>query len=214
MTAKIEYQTTAAFDIDAQNTFTPVCPGELPVPDGHLIVPELNAQATFARIRIASKDAHSPNAQWVATEDKPIGTPIQAPNMDLHWPVHAVPGTLGFELIAGLPKESEYRYIALKGVEPDKHPYGACYQDLANTESTGVIEVLRSEGIETVICGGLATDYCVKTSVLQLLSAGFRVVVNLGACRGIAPDTVNAAIKEMKTAGAEIVECATELEAL
>ena len=38
----------ASFDIDAQNTFTPVCPDELPVAEGDTIAPELNAQAQFA----------------------------------------------------------------------------------------------------------------------------------------------------------------------
>jgi len=212
MKVAVNRQLTAAFDIDAQNTFTPLCPNELPVPEGHLIVDELNLQAAFARIRLASKDAHSPAAEWVATPEYPTGTPIDAPNMDLRWPVHAVPGTKGFELIEGLPCESAYRYIALKGVEPNKHPYGACYQDLADTESTGVIEVLRAEGIDTVICGGLATDYCVKTTVLQLRKAGFNVIVNLSACRGISDGTVAAAIKEMERAGAQIIRSATQLQ--
>ena len=43
----------AAFDIDAQNTFTPVCPDELPVAEGDQIVEELNAQAALASLRIA-----------------------------------------------------------------------------------------------------------------------------------------------------------------
>ena len=47
----------ASFDIDAQNTFTPVCPDELAVAEGDLIADELNAQAKFASLRIASRDA-------------------------------------------------------------------------------------------------------------------------------------------------------------
>ena len=43
----------ASFDIDAQNTFTPVCPNELPVAEGDTIAPELNAQAQFASLRCA-----------------------------------------------------------------------------------------------------------------------------------------------------------------
>ena len=42
----------AAFDIDPQNTFTPVCPNELPVPGGTEIVDELNRQALLAGYRI------------------------------------------------------------------------------------------------------------------------------------------------------------------
>ncbi len=58
-------------------------------------------------------------------------------------------------------------------------PYGACYHDLKNTLSTGVIEYLKCHNIiTTVICGGLATDYCVKNTVLQLRQVGFEVILN------------------------------------
>ena len=45
----------ASFDIDVQNTFTPICPNELPVVEGDLIADELNAQAKFASLRVASR---------------------------------------------------------------------------------------------------------------------------------------------------------------
>lgn len=132
--------------------------------------------------------------------------------MDIRWATHAVPGTKGFELIAGLPNPSSYDFFVWKGVELDMHPYGACYHDLGDRMSTGVIEYLKVRGISTVIVGGLATDYCVKTTVMQLLRAGFKVVVNLAACRGIAADTVAAAINEMRGAGAQFVETAQQLQ--
>ena len=207
----INYKTTASFDVDAQNCFTPICPDELPVEGGDEIVGELNSQAELCRIRVGSKDAHSPDAEWVATNEKPQFSPVEGENMDIRWNLHGVPGTLGFELITGLPKPSEYKYFVWKGVEPDMHPYGACYHDLNNKMSTGVIEALRCEGITSVIVGGLATDYCVKTTVLQLLSAGFKVIVNLAACRGITPESTENAITEMKQTGAEIVNSTEEL---
>ena len=203
----------ASIDIDAQNTFTPVCPDELPVPEGNLIADELNKQARRASLRIGSKDAHSPEAVWVATEDKPQFSVVEGePNVDIRWVKHAVPGTKGFELIKGLPDVTEYDFFVWKGVEPNMHPYGSCYHDFAEKMSTGLIEFLNSKRIKTVIAGGLATDYCVKTTVLQLLNAGFDVIVNLGACRGIADDTVNQAIKEMKKAGARFVTTAQHID--
>lgn len=203
----------ASFDVDAQNTFTPICPNELPVPEGDMIADELNKQARRASIRIGSKDAHSPKAVWIATEEKPQFSVIEnEPNMDIRWVEHAVPGTKGFELIAGLPKVTEYDYFIWKGVEPDMHPYGNCYHDFAEKLSTGVIEYLNINGITIVIVGGLATDYCVKTTVLQLLNAGFTVIVNLGACRGIAPETTEQAIDEMRQAGADFVDSAQDIE--
>ncbi|MBF0188693.1 MAG: nicotinamidase [Magnetococcales bacterium] len=204
-------QRTASFDVDAQNTFTPVCPEELPVPGGTEIVAELNAQAAYASLRVGSKDAHSPKAIWVADEEHPQFSPVAGENVDIRWNRHAEPGTVGFQLIDGLPPITDYDHFVWKGVEPEMHPYGACYHDFAEKMSTGVIEFLTSRTITTVVVGGLATDYCVKTTVLQLRRAGFDVVVNLGACRGIAPETVDTAIDEMRQAGVRFVDTAAEL---
>ena len=209
---KIDKQTTASFDIDAQNGFTPVCPEELPVAGGIEIVPALNAQSTFARLRVFSKDAHPPTAIWAANEDQQQFSPVAGANVDIRWNMHCVPGTKGFALIDGLPAVTEYDYMVFKGVEPDMHPYGACYHDLGDRVSTGVIEYLKQESIKTVICGGLATDYCVKLTVLQLLKAGFNVIVNLEACRGITPEGCEAAIAEMREQGAQVIQTTRELE--
>ena len=120
-------------------------------------------------------------------------------------------GTPGFEFIDGLDPEA-YAFQSLKGIEPDKHPYGACYHDLGNKYSTGAIEFLRQHGITTVICGGLATDYCVLNTVLQLKDAGFTVILNEAACRGIAPETTEAALEKMKAAGVILVKNAAALK--
>lgn len=79
--------------------------------------------------------------------------------------------------------------------------------------STGLIEWLRCQNTDTVIIGGLATDYCVKTTVLQLLKGGnWQVIVNEAACRGIAPDTIETAWQEMSSAGAVILKNAEEIK--
>ena len=49
--------------------------------------------------------------------------------------------------------------------------------------------------------------------MLQLKAAGFDVILNKAACRGIAPETITAAMDEMAAAGVKFVECAAELEA-
>lgn len=201
----------ASFDVDAQCCFTPICPSELPVAGGDEIAAELNAQAAFARVRLGSKDAHSPHALWVATDDAPQFSPVKGRDVDVRWNLHAVPGTKGFELLPGLPHPADYDFFVWKGVEPDMHPYGACFHDLAGRRSTGVIEYLKVQDIEQVIVGGLATDYCVKNTVLQLRDAGFAVVLNLAACRGIAPDTVAGALQEMQQRGVVFAESAQHL---
>ncbi|RLV61767.1 isochorismatase family protein [Parashewanella curva] len=201
----------ASLDVDAQNCFTPLCPDELPVPDGHLIVDELNLQASFADVRVGSKDAHPKNALWETTDEKPILTPVSAKNVDLHWPRHAIVGTFGSELIKGLPKPEEYDYFVWKGIERDLHPYGCCYHDLTESLSTGIIEYLSAKGIKTILVGGLALEHCVMTSALQLSRAGFDVVVNLKATKGLDSLAIEQAIKQMKTKNIKFIDGCDQL---
>ena len=202
-----EREKIASFDVDAQRTFTPLCPDELPVPGGDEIADALNHQAELAGWRIGSKDAHSPNAAWVTDQAEKIGQPgVGAKHAEEHWPVHAVPGTVGFKLLPGLPHPAEYDFFVWKGVEPDMHPYGACFHDLDEQRSTGVIEWLHSKGITHMLVGGLATDYCIKQTALQLANASFEVILNLSACRGIAPETTETALATMREAGVHIIE--------
>jgi len=202
----------ASFDVDAQKGFTPLCPDELPVPGGDDIVPELNMQARFARFRVGSKDAHSRNALWAATKENPQFSKIIGDDMDVRWNMHCEIGTKGFELLDGLPDEKDYDYFVWKGIEPDMHPYGACYHDIARTLSTGVIEFLWQKRVRVVIVEGLATDYCVKHTVNQLLAAGFTVVVNLGACRAVHSDDFIYVVKGLRAAGAIMIDSARDLE--
>ncbi|MEI6378811.1 MAG: isochorismatase family protein [Candidatus Falkowbacteria bacterium] len=202
----------ASMHVDAENGFAPLCPLELPVPDGQNIVHELIAQNNFARYLVGSKEGHSDHPQWAATESEPAFTPMTGyPNMNRRWNVHCAIGTYGGQLLDGLPPISGYDFMVWKGIEDDMHPYGACYHDLAKKLSTGLIEWLTCQRISTVIVGGLATDYCVLETVLELLEAGFEVVVNLGACRGVATDTTDTAIKKMIKHGAIIIQSSQEL---
>ena len=65
-----------------------------------------------------------------------------------------------------------------------------------------------------VIVGGLALDYCVKTTALQLLKAGLQVVLHLPACRSISEDGGVQAVNELLKAGAGISSTREELAVL
>jgi nicotinamidase/pyrazinamidase len=204
----------ASIDVDAQRTFTPLCPNELPVPEGDRIVAELNAQAEFASLRIGSKDAHPDNAVWRTDDPSRIGAALAGePNAPEQWVAHALVGSEGFELLPGLPPVSDYGMFVYKGAERDLHPYGACYHDVAETVSTGLIETLKARGITTALVGGLATDYCVKATVLQLRRAGIDVVLNRAATRGIAPESVEEALALMREAGTRFANNTASLRA-
>ena len=202
----------ASFDVDAQKGFTPLCPNELPVPDGDAIVPALNQLAARASLRIGSKDAHSPKAPWVVDKHADMLQFLPMANADLTWVSHCVPGTPGFELLEGLPAPLDYDYFVWKGVEPDLHPYGACYHDLAEKRSTGAIEFLRQNDVDLILVGGLALDYCVKTTALQLRSAGFEVIVFLPACRAIASETAESACIAMREQGITLAASLEQLD--
>ncbi|HOK01561.1 MAG TPA: nicotinamidase [Spirochaetota bacterium] len=208
----IKYSKTASFDVDAQKGFTPLCPDELPVPDGDKIASALNRQAAFAKFRVGSKDWHCKQALWLADDKNPQFSPIKGRNVDIRWNCHCIGGTKGAELLDGLPHPADYDFFVWKGMEPDMHPYGACFHDLDGRLSTGVIEFLHGNGVDTVIVGGLATDYCVKTTAMQLKRAGFNVVVNLEACRGISIDTIDAAISDMTKEGIVVLKNLNDLK--
>ena len=202
-----------SIDVDAQKTFTPLCPAELPVAGGDTIAAELNAQAALADLRVMTKDAHSQKAAWIVDNSVDMLKPTGLKNADLTWVAHAMIGSEGYGLLDGLPDLDGYDYCVWKGVDPALHPYGACYHDIEERLSTGLIEWLAAKQARFVLVGGLATDYCVKHTVLQLCRGGnWQVIVNRAACRGIAPETVAKAWQEMEAAGALPLSNATEIE--
>ncbi len=58
----------------------------------------------------------------------------------------------------------------------------------------------------TVIVGGLALEFCVAKTVTQLCDAGFRVVLNLAASRGLFQEASGSAIQSMVAAGATMAD--------
>jgi nicotinamidase/pyrazinamidase len=72
-------------------------------------------------------------------------------------------------------------------------------------QGTELAQQLRERGIENVYVGGLATDYCVKSTVLDALHAGFDTYYLADASRGVEVDTgdVASAESEMEAAGAK-----------
>lgn len=187
----------ASFDIDAQKGFTPLCPDELPVVGGDDIVDALNDMASIAQFRLGSKDAHAPNADWVVEDPEAMLKPTGMANADLTWVSHCVVGTRGYELLDGLPSPVDYDFFVYKGIEKDLHPYGACYHDIAENQSTGAIEFIKGRGIDLVVIGGLALDFCVKHTAYQLKKAGIDVAIYLPASRAIDAPNLEDIINEI-----------------
>jgi nicotinamidase/pyrazinamidase len=186
----VVFDKTASHNVDPQKGFTPLCPNELPVPDGHNIVSELVGQNELVAYRTVSKDMHPVNAIWLATKKDPQYTIVEGENVDIRWNAHCMSGTKGAELLDGLGEMKDYDFFIAKGYEPDLHPYSSCYHDLKKSISTGLIEWYNSKNISTIIVGGLAlnmedTPLCVGETVIDLVNAGFQVILNLGSTRGL-----------------------------
>lgn len=185
--------TTALLLVDVQNDFC--AGGRLAVPDGDEVVPTCNAAAAQAAIAggpvFASRDWH----------------PATSPHFVAHggaWPVHCVQHTAGAALHPMLQLPSSTR-IVTKGDSPeDPHGYDAFDGHL--DDGTSLADALRARGVTGVVVAGLATDYCVKNSVLGARRAGFDVTVLLDGIRGVnlAPRDSAIALEAMADAGAHL----------
>jgi nicotinamidase/pyrazinamidase len=114
------------------------------------------------------------------------------------WPVHCVQNTKGAEFHPELMDDIHIRVIS-KG-QGDEDQYSAF-------DGTDLALQLRRLGVEEVLVGGLATDYCVKQTVLDARKEGFKVKALENAMRAVEvnPGDGERAIEEMREAGAEIV---------
>jgi len=180
--------------VDVQNDF---CPGgKLAVPEGDKIVAVLNKYIKiFSQKKLPiffSRDWHPQKT----THFKKFGG---------LWPIHCVQNTKGarFHPKLKIPKEA---IVISKGMDPKKDSYSAF--DGEDRYGQSLYNILVILGIKELYVGGLATDYCVKETVLEALKRGFKVKVLLDAIKGVdvkAGDSLRA-IEQMKQNGAILID--------
>ena len=192
--------------VDVQNDFLPG--GALPVPEGNRIIPILNRlKPRFDHI-VATQDWHPANhASFAANHvGRGVGESIELQGLpQILWPVHCVQGTGGADFAPGLDRQRWAR-IFHKGTNPEIDSYSGFF-DNGHRQATGLGDYLREQGATDLYIAGLATDYCVKFTVLDALQLGFRTHLIVDACRGVdfQPGDSQRAIEEMRAAGAVIV---------
>jgi nicotinamidase/pyrazinamidase len=182
--------------VDFQNDFTPG--GALEVQRGDEVAGPINAIADRFDFVVATRDWHPPDhGSFVGVEVDPAQWEgVDPPGI---WPVHCVQGTPGAELHPSLDR-SHIDVVVDKAQDRNTQGYSSFHGgDLA--------EVLRDHGIDHVYVAGLATDYCVKHTVLDAVREGFGVTVVEDATRGIEvePGDIERAIETMGAAGADFV---------
>jgi nicotinamidase/pyrazinamidase len=177
--------------IDVQNDF--FSGGALPVSEGEKILPVLNGYIEQFR---------KANLPILATRDWHPEKTCHFNTCGGVWPPHCIQGTTGAEFHAGLALSEDVVIISC-GVEPDEEGYSGF--DGRDASGSSLADVLRDRGVERLWVGGLATDYCVKLTVLDALKQGFKVALIQDAIRGVdlQPGDSQRAIDEMMRAGAE-----------
>lgn len=174
--------------VDVQNDF---CPGgSLAVEHGDEVVPPLNKLMREFLDRgepvFKTRDWHPAKTKHFAAYG---GT----------WPVHCVQGTHGAEFHPDLLDDPRITIIS-KGIDESADGY-------SGFDGTNLAQLLNEEKVEEVWVGGLATDYCVKHTVLDARREGFEVKALADAMRAVNvnPDDGAQAIEEMRQAGAEVI---------
>ncbi len=176
--------------VDVQNDFCPN--GALPVPQGDRVVAPLSRAAERFALEglpvLASRDWHP----TVTKHFQPYGG---------SWPVHCVQGSEGAAFHPGLRLPPETVVIS-KGIDPELDGYSAF--EAVTDNGTPLAELLAGLGVRRLYVGGLATDYCVRSSVLDALRLGFEVTVLTDGIAGVEvnPGDSERALEEMERAGA------------
>lgn len=176
---------SALIVVDVQNDF---CPGgALAVKEGDQVVPVFNRyievfEKSHAPI-YACRDWHPKNHSSFKEQGGP-------------WPSHCVQETEGARFHPDLKLPANTIVIS-KGWHQEDDSY-------SEFESTNLELYLKRQGIRSLFVGGLATDYCVKNTVLDACRLGFETYLLTDTIRGIdvRKGDSEKAVKEMKKAGA------------
>lgn len=176
---------SALIVVDVQNDF---CPGgALSVPEGDMVVPVLN---------ICIKKFIEKGLPVYFTRDWHPENHTSFKSRGGIWPPHCVQNTDGARFHTGLLIPHEATIIS-KGTDPGRDAY-------SGFQGTDLHSQLKKRDIKRLFVGGLATDYCVKSTVLDGLKAGFEVILLSDASKGVdvKPGDSQRAIDEMLREGA------------
>lgn len=174
--------------VDVQNDFFPG--GALATPEGDQIIEPVNRLIDMANERklpvFATRDWHPEGHCSFEKQGGP-------------WPPHCIRGTEGaaFHPDIRLPDRTA---VITKAETQEKDAY-------SGFDETDLAERLRENEVDTVIVAGLATDVCVKNTVLDALMEDFNTIVVNEAIRGVdaEPGDRDRAVEEMKDRGAKFM---------
>ena len=176
--------------VDIQNDF---CPGgALGVSEGDQIIPLVN---NYVQLFLDKQLPVFISRDWHPKETKHFkesGGP---------WPIHCVQNTKGGEFHPDF-RVPEKAIILSKGTDPQSDGYSVF--DAFDSNNTSFLEVLEQLDIDELYICGIATDYCVKFTVLDALKKGFKINVLVDAIKGVDKEDSKRTIAEITAKNAKM----------
>jgi nicotinamidase/pyrazinamidase len=176
--------------VDVQNDF---CEGgSLAVAGGAAVaaaISALLANSDYDHV-VATRDAHhDPGAHFAADPDYVDS-----------WPPHCVLGTPGVEFHPAFDTQKVEAVF-------DKGAHSAAYSGFegADTNGTSLADWLREHSVDEVDVVGIATDHCVRATAVDAVDEGFATRVLLDLTAGVAPQTTQTALGQLRDAGVDLV---------
>ena len=179
--------TRALLVVDVQNDF---CEGgSLAVAGGRDVARGVSALLERGHpyaLVVASRDWHDPDSSNSGHFDD--------------WPVHCVRGTTG----ADYAPELDLSHIDVHVRKGHGVPAYSAFEGVSDAGEP-LADVLRRHGVTALDVCGIATDHCVRATALDAVRSGFEVRLLEGLHVGVATETVEAALAEMRGAGVEVL---------
>jgi nicotinamidase/pyrazinamidase len=176
--------------VDVQNDF---CEGgSLAVAGGAAVaaaISALLANSDYDHV-VATRDVHhDPGAHFAADPDYVDS-----------WPPHCVLGTPGVEFHPAFDTQKVEAVF-------DKGAHSAAYSGFegADTNGTSLADWLREHSVDEVDVVGIATDHCVRATAVDAVDEGFATRVLLDLTAGVAPQTTQTALGQLRDAGVDLV---------
>ena len=192
--------------VDIQYDF---CPGgALAVPDGDTIIPTVNQLIDHFDVIVQTQDWHPEGHSSFASSHEgkePFDTVEMDYGTQVLWPNHCVQGSKGAEFHEDL-NTLKSQVIIRKGFRRMIDSYSTFFENDQKT-ATGLTGYLKQRGITDLYTVGLATDFCVKWSILDGIDEGFNMHIVEDAVKGINLNgSLDEAWDEMKKKGVRVTQ--------
>jgi len=208
---RFDYPHSALIIVDVQYDF---CPGgALGVENGDSVIKPLNRLASLFADKsgrvVATQDWHPPKHASFASShaDRKPGDTMDLPNVkgQVLWPDHCIQGSRGAEFHQQLDQRP-VSFVIRKGFRKNLDSYSSFFENDRKTP-TGLDGLLKALSIDTVLIGGLATDYCVFFSAMDAVTLGYKTFVAGDAVQGVnlPAGSIDRAYKFMNKAGITVV---------